>query len=163
MKRTKLGIVAAVSFLSSVCLSMAADGDGFLIRVSLARQVEFKGTPTFSQAVLYGDPTKPGIYVVRVKFGKGVHTNPHTHSQDRFVTVIKGLWCMGVGDKVDEKSVIPMTVGSFAVHPARAPHYDGACDEETVVQITGMGPVDTQPVDPKSERTGTWKTAKSAN
>jgi quercetin dioxygenase-like cupin family protein len=161
MKRTKLSIVVAVSLLSMQCLSMAADSDGF-IRIA-PDQVEFKGTPVFSQAVLYGDPSKPGIYVVRVKFGKGVHTNPHTHSQDRFVTVIKGLWCMGVGDKVDEKSVIPMKVGSFAVHPARASHYDGACDEETIVQITGMGPVDTVPVDPKSERTSTWKSVKLPN
>jgi quercetin dioxygenase-like cupin family protein len=161
VKRSKLGSVAAVSFFSSLCLSMAADSDAF-IRVA-PEQVEFKGTPTFSQAVLYGDPSKAGIYVVRVKFGKGVHTNPHTHSQDRFVTVIKGLWCMGVGDKVDEKSVMPLKVGSFAVHPARASHYDGACDEETIVQITGMGPVDTVPVDSKSERTGTWTAAKSSN
>lgn len=161
MKRSTLGSIAAVAFFSSICLAMAADSGGF-IRIA-PEQVEFKGTPAFSQAVLYGDPGKPGIYVVRVKFGKGVHTNPHTHSQDRFVTVIKGLWCMGVGDTVDEKSVIPMKVGSFAVHPARASHYDGACDEETIVQITGMGPVDTVPVDPKSERTGTWKTAKSVN
>ena len=159
MTSTKISFVAAVAFLSSVCLAMAAASEGF-IRVA-PEQVEFKGTPTFSQAVLYGDPAKPGIYVVRVKFGKGVHTNPHTHSQDRFVTVIKGIWCMGVGDKLDEKSVIPMKVGSFAVHPARASHYDGACDEETIVQITGMGPVDTVPVDPKSERTDTWKTVKS--
>jgi quercetin dioxygenase-like cupin family protein len=158
MKSSRLSFVAAAVFLSSFCLSMAADSDGF-IRVA-PEQVEFKGTPIFSQAVLYGDPAKPGIYVVRVKFGKGVHTNPHTHSQDRFVTVIQGTWCMGVGDKVDEKTVIPMKVGSFAVHPARAPHYDGACDGETIVQITGMGPVDTVPVDSKAERTGTWKSGK---
>jgi quercetin dioxygenase-like cupin family protein len=158
MKSSKLSFAAAAAFLSSFCPSMAADSDGF-IRVA-PEQVEFKGTPTFSQAVLYGDPAKPGMYVVRVKFGKGVHTNPHTHSQDRFVTVIKGTWCMGVGDKVDEKTVIPMKAGSFAVHPARAPHYDGACDEETIVQIMGMGPVDTVPVDSKAERTGTWKSGK---
>jgi quercetin dioxygenase-like cupin family protein len=158
MKSSKVSFVAVIAFLSSFCLSMAADSDGF-IRVAPA-QVEFKGTPTFAQAVLYGDPAKPGMYVVRVKFGKGVHTNPHTHSQDRFVTVIKGTWCMGVGDKVDEKTVIPMKTGSFAVHPARASHYDGACDEETIVQITGIGPVDTVPVDSNAERTGTWKSGK---
>jgi quercetin dioxygenase-like cupin family protein len=161
MNHARLSSVAAVLFLSSLCLSMAADSDGF-IRIA-PDQVTFKGTPAFSQAVLYGDPTKPGIYVVRVKFGPGVHTNPHTHSQDRFVTVIKGLWCMGVGDKVDEQALIPMKVGSFAVHPARAPHYDGACDEETIVQIMGMGPVDTVPLDSKAERTSLWKTPKAPN
>jgi quercetin dioxygenase-like cupin family protein len=154
MRHTKLGFGVAALFLSSLCLSMAADSDGF-VRVA-PDKLDFKGTPTFSQAVLYGDPSKPGFYVVRVKFGPSTHSNPHTHSQDRYVTVLKGTWCMGVGEKVDEKTVIPMKVGSFAVHPAKAAHYDGACDEETIVQIMGMGPVDTVPVDAKNERTSVW-------
>jgi quercetin dioxygenase-like cupin family protein len=161
MKHAKISAAAAALFLSSLCLSMAADTDGF-VRVT-PEQVAFKGTPAFSQAILYGDPTKPGLYVVRVKFGPGVHTNPHTHSQDRHVTVIKGLWWMGVGTTVDVNKAIPMKVGSYAVHPAGAAHYDGAGDEETIVQIVGMGPVDTVPVDPKAERTSLWKTPKAPN
>jgi hypothetical protein len=41
-----------------------------------------------------------------------------------------------------------MLPGSFRVHPARAPHWDGSATDETViVQITGDGPGTTTPVD----------------
>ena len=33
--------------------------------------------------------------------------------------------------------------GSFVVHPAWGHHFDGAKDEEAIVQIMGMGPVRT--------------------
>jgi quercetin dioxygenase-like cupin family protein len=161
MKHARSSIFAATLLLSSLCLSVAADTDGFT-RIT-PDQLNFKGTPGFSQAILYGDPAKPGFYVLRVKFGPGVHSNPHTHSQDRHVTVIKGVWWMGVGDTVDVAKAIPMKVGSYAIHPAGAAHYDGAGDEETIVQIMGMGPVDTVAVDSKAERTSVWKTPKVPN
>ena len=43
-----------------------------------------------------------------------------------------------------------MKPGSFVFHPANAHHYDGAKDEEVVVQVIGMGPVTTTMLD--SER-----------
>jgi hypothetical protein len=39
--------------------------------------------------------------------------------------------------------MIPIKAGGFMFHPAGLHHYDGAKDEETIVQIMGMGPVET--------------------
>ena len=161
MKHTTLKLVAAALLLSPLCLSMAADSAGF-IRVT-PDQLVFKGPPGFQQALVYGDPDKPGFYILRVKFGPGVHSNPHTHSTDRHVTVLKGVWWMGVGETVDMTKVIPMKVGSYAMHPAGAAHYDGAGDEETIVQIMGMGPMKTTQIDPKAEHFSVWKTPKIAD
>ena len=36
-----------------------------------------------------------------------------------------------------------MKPGSFVFHPAFGHHYDGAKDEDVIVQIMGMGPVKT--------------------
>jgi hypothetical protein len=36
-----------------------------------------------------------------------------------------------------------MPAGSFVVHPANGHHYDGAKEEDALVQIMGMGPVKT--------------------
>src|SRR4051812_16638524 len=41
---------------------------------------------------IYGDPSKPGMYVIRRHFKPGEMTRPHYHDQDRLVTVIKGTW-----------------------------------------------------------------------
>jgi quercetin dioxygenase-like cupin family protein len=101
--------------------------------------------------------------VVRIRFPPGVHSNPHYHSQDRHVTVIKGIWWMGVGEKLDMSKAVALRAGSYALHPAGAVHWDGARDEETVVQIVGMGPVKTVQVDPKIEPFSGSSAPKNAN
>ncbi|MCW5626837.1 MAG: cupin domain-containing protein, partial [Burkholderiales bacterium] len=42
--------------------------------------------------VVEGNPKKAGPYVIRVKFAPGTMSMPHTHPEDRLVTVIKGTW-----------------------------------------------------------------------
>jgi quercetin dioxygenase-like cupin family protein len=95
------------------------------------------------QAVISGDPSKPGVYVIRVHFPPGFHSNPHFHSQDRHATVIKGVWWNGTGEELDFNKARPVTAGSYVLHPAGGVHWDGAGDEEVIVQIVGVGPVET--------------------
>jgi quercetin dioxygenase-like cupin family protein len=108
------------------------------------------------QAVLFGDPSKPGLYVVRVRFPPGAHSNPHFHSKDRHATVLKGVWWNGVGETLDFGKAKPMTAGSYILHPAGGVHWDGAGDEETIVQIIGEGPVETTRLDTAGSETGRW-------
>jgi hypothetical protein len=73
-------------------------------------------------------------------------SRPHFHDQDRYVTVIKGTWWVALGpeaDTFDPSKTKPMKAGSIVKHPAGSHHYDGAKDEEVIVQIIGMGPVKT--------------------
>ena len=45
------------------------------------------------RVLIFGDPTKPGFYVYRNRFGWPHQTSkPHYHDSDRWVTVIKGTW-----------------------------------------------------------------------
>ncbi len=100
-------------------------------------------------ATIAGDPSKPGMYVQRVRFPPHVMTRPHWHPGDRYVTVLKGTWFAGTGPKFDPALAVPMKAGSFMFHPARALHWDGSnSDEEVIVQIFGIGPVDTIPAVP---------------
>ncbi|MGA9824934.1 MAG: cupin domain-containing protein [Methylocystis sp.] len=108
------------------------------------------------QAVLFGDPSKPGLYVIRVRFPPGAHSNPHFHSRDRHATVIKGVWWNGVGEELDFNKAAPMKAGSYVLHPANGVHWDGAGDEEVVVQIIGEGPVETTPVGANDAPRGYW-------
>jgi gentisate 1,2-dioxygenase len=90
-----------------------------------------------------GDPEKPGLYVIRRRFKPGEMSRPHRHSTDRLVTVIKGTWWTGEGDVFAPATTIPIKPGGFMLHPAGFHHWDGAKDEEVIVQIIGMGPVVT--------------------
>lgn len=105
-------------------------------------------------AVLAGDPSKPGLYVVRAKFSPGTMTRPHWHPEERYVVVLQGTWYTGEGDTFDPDKTVPLKPGSFMQHPAKAHHYDGAKDEEVIVQIVGIGPSGTTLVDPKQGYTG---------
>jgi hypothetical protein len=108
--------------------------------------VHFTDNTAMQAIVILGDPTKPGLYVLRNRFPPGVMSKPHFHNQDRYVTVIKGTWWTASGpsaDVFDPAKTTPLRPGGFMFHPAGGHHYDGAKDEEVIVQIVGMGPVTT--------------------
>jgi hypothetical protein len=71
------------------------------------------GAAGVNQAVLHGDPTKTGLYVVLNRFKPGNFSKPHFHPNDRFITVIKGTWWVATGNKVDKDDMVPMPTGSF--------------------------------------------------
>jgi quercetin dioxygenase-like cupin family protein len=99
-------------------------------------------------ATLYGDPSKPGIYVVRIHWPKNTMSRPHSHPQDRHVVVLSGTWWTGTGETFDPDKAVALKAGGYMFHPTGKVHWDGAKDEEAVIQITGMGPVTTDPVKP---------------
>ena len=43
------------------------------------------------RATISGDPTKPGLYVIQVKFPRHDESEPLS-SEDRHVAVLKGTW-----------------------------------------------------------------------
>jgi hypothetical protein len=101
----------------------------------------------FAQAVVEGDPAKPGIYIVQVRFPPNVMSRPHFHDETRYATVIKGTWYTGEGDTFSPEKTVPLKAGSFMRHPAKTRHYDGAKGEEVILQLMGMGPSKTTKVD----------------
>jgi hypothetical protein len=94
------------------------------------------------QAVVVGDPTKPGFYMVYNKWTKGNHfSRPHFHPNDRYIVVLQGTWWVGTGPKFDpEHGTVPMPAGSFVTHYGKQVHWDGAKDEDAVLLIMGEGP-----------------------
>jgi mannose-6-phosphate isomerase-like protein (cupin superfamily) len=95
---------------------------------------------TQETATLFGDPSKPGPYVVRLKWLPGNMSRPHFHPNDRFFVVISGTWWLGTGEKYDPASTVPVGPGTYVYHRAGEIHYDGAKNEEVIIQVWGMGP-----------------------
>ena len=48
-------------------------------------------------AVLYGDPSKEGLFALRLKLPKDYRIPPHTHPKPEVVTVISGTFRLGNG------------------------------------------------------------------
>ena len=163
MSRWTAGVCLALAITGTL---LAADpqntsktGDGFVIvRPEEIRWQPAADIPGLQTAVISGDPSKPGLYVLRVKFPPGVMTRPHIHNQDRLVSVLQGTWWVGTGPDFNPDKTTPLKAGSFMKHPAGAEHYDGAKDEEAVVQIIGMGPASTNFLKPELGATGSSRT-----
>ena len=128
----------------------AGDLDPKALAYKLPDQIPWKDDPIGAKmAVLQGDPSKPGLYVVLVKWTPHHMSHPHWHPNDRFITVISGTWWVGTGAKFDPDTTVPMPAGSFVTHFAKQIHYDGAKDTEAVLEIVGEGPATATPAEAK--------------
>jgi quercetin dioxygenase-like cupin family protein len=101
-------------------------------------------------AVLEGNPQAPGIFTLRLKAPPGFLLPPHTHPVEERVTVLSGSVAVGFGRRVERKSARTFGAGAFYVNPPGAPHYVFS-DDGAVVQITGLGPWQVEPLAPPSK------------
>jgi hypothetical protein len=71
------------------------------------------------------------------------------HPTDRYIYVISGTWWVGTDAKYDPDNIVPVPAGSYVTHFGKQIHYDGAKDEEFVLEIVGMGPATSTPAEAK--------------
>ena len=90
-------------------------------------------------AVLDGDPSKAGLFTMRLSMPAGYRIPPHFHQFDEHVTVISGAFQVGMGDTFDEGKLTTLPPGTFGVIPPGMRHFARA-DQATVIQLHGVGP-----------------------
>jgi hypothetical protein len=109
MRATLTFSLIAGCVLTALSVLAAIDDKGF-VRIA-PDEVQWKDFPNghgAQIATLQGDPTKSGIYVQRVKFPPHVMDQPHWHPEERHITVLKGTWYAGTGDKFDPEQAVPL-------------------------------------------------------
>lgn len=106
--------------------------------------------PGAQLAVLKGDPSKEGMYVVRLKVPAGFKIAAHTHPNDENVTVLSGSFNIGTGDKVDPEKGTLVKAGGYSYVAKGMTHY-AWFTEETVLQLHGMGPQGVTYVNPADD------------
>jgi quercetin dioxygenase-like cupin family protein len=99
---------------------------------------------------LFGDPSKEGLFALRLKLPKGYHIAPHTHPKPEVVTVISGTFRFGMGEAADRSKPQMLPAGSFSAMPPGMAHFVYA-DEDTVIQLISNGPWGITYVDPKDD------------
>jgi quercetin dioxygenase-like cupin family protein len=103
-------------------------------------------------AVLHGDPTKAGLFVIRLKIPAGYKIPAHNHPTDEIVTVISGDMSLGMGDKLNMAKSAHLRAGGFAVAPAHMNHYAWS-KAGGVVQVGAQGPFGMTYVNPADDPT----------
>jgi len=101
------------------------------------------GVAGIKTVLLYGDPARPGPYVLEIRVPANTAIAAHTHRDDRFATVISGTWYFGFGTNPATARVKALTAGGLYTEPGKLPHFAFTRDAPAVVRITGMGPSDT--------------------
>ncbi len=145
-----LGALLAATLASTA--SLAVDLDKAAVVYQLPDQIKWGpvNAAGAQQAVLFGDPAKPGQYGVLTRWTAGNHfSRPHSHPNDRFIYVISGTWWVGTGPNFDPaNATVAMPAGSFVTHYAKQVHWDGAKDTDAVILIVGDGPATSTPYAP---------------
>lgn len=142
--------------LALVAFVPARAGDEAMPTVADPDKLEWKAAPPSlppgqDRVVLQGDPSKPGSeYTFRARMLDGYRVPPHWHSVDENVTVLKGTFMMGMGEKFDESAGMPLKVGTFATMPKKVNHFVWT-KGETVIQVHGIGPYTVNYVNPEDD------------
>jgi len=154
LTRRSLAVLPLFALTRSCKRAHAATLNAAAVTFKLPDQIEWKTPPGDNRgvqnAVLVGDPSQPGLYIVMVKWLAGNHfSHPHFHPHDRFITVLRGTWWVGTGVKFDPDATVPMPAGTFVTHYGQQVHFDGAKDEDAVLLIVGDGPATATPAEAK--------------
>lgn len=102
-------------------------------------------------AVIVGQPSEPGPYVIRVKVPNGVKLMPHKHAEDRVYTVMSGIFYIGLGDLFDADRLEAYPPGTVIVVPGNTSHFHWAKSGGYVTQVTAMGPLGLDYVNPADD------------
>jgi len=100
-------------------------------------------TPSYYQdgrqrAQLYGDSSRGGVRVDRVKGPAGGRVLAHSHPHDELVTVIEGTWYLGEGERFDAARLTACAGGELYRRPGRRSSLRGRADRAVIVQVGGV-------------------------
>jgi quercetin dioxygenase-like cupin family protein len=101
---------------------------------------DIKEMQGWKEAILVGDPAKPGPYVQRIKIPPNSLVPPHSHPDTENITVLAGSFGIGEGATVDKTKGQVLGAGSFYLLPANTVHFAWAGPKGATLQIHGVGP-----------------------
>jgi hypothetical protein len=155
--RKLIVLVAIVSMLTWTALNANDKGHGADAGHVVVRADDIKWGPAppslppgAQAAIIMGDPSKSGPYVLRAKFPDGYKVPPHWHPTDENVTVLHGTFMAGKGDKFGADASTALPAGSFVCMPKGMHHFAWA-KGETIIQVHGMGPFEITYVNPSDD------------
>jgi quercetin dioxygenase-like cupin family protein len=123
-----------------------------VFKAMLSEDIDWKPFAAFPSsvrlAVVVGQPSKAGPYVIRVKVPRDVKLMPHTHTEDRVYTVISGIFYIGLGDRFDAQKLQAYPPGTVIILPRGTPHFHWAKSGEYVTQVNAIGPLGLYYVNP---------------
>ena len=101
-------------------------------------------------AVVAGDPSKAGPFVVRVQAPAGYKVAPHWHPGDENLTILTGTVALGMGETWEDAKMQSVGSGGYVALPAQMRHYFMAKTAATF-QVHGIGPLVVNYINPADD------------
>ena len=144
MRRLLLVAAATGMVLAGVTLGTTGAGQEKKEVVAITPERVRWFTPAYykdgrQRAQLYGDSSRDGAWIDRVKIPAGGRVLAHSHPHDELVTVIEGIWYVGEGERFEPAKLKGYPAGSFLVIPAGVRHFVAAKESAVIVQLSGTG------------------------
>lgn len=96
--------------------------------------------PAGAQLAVSEGPLNEAVpFTFRLKLPANYQVPAHWHPAVEHVTVISGTFNMGTGDKLDQSATKALPAGSVAIMQPKTHHFAWT-NEETIVQVHGVGP-----------------------
>lgn len=90
-------------------------------------------------AVIEGDPKAAGLFTMRLSLPANYRIMPHSHPAVEHVTVLKGSFYMGLGEKFDATAAKKIPKGGFGLMNTGTRHF-AMTKKKCIIQLHGMGP-----------------------
>jgi hypothetical protein len=132
-----LSVIIAVTFL--VMPSAWAAEAHIMVTPDNLQWTDTPSLPGAKIAVIEGPITEAVPFTFRIKFPANYKVAPHWHPAIERVTVLSGTINLGVGDTFDQAKTKALPAGSISIMEPKMNHF-AWIGEETVVQLSGMGP-----------------------
>lgn len=149
--------LAIAGTITAVSLATAAQADDHgMVVLPSDQDVKWQSDPAqlpkgTKLSVIFGDPSKPGPFVLRVSLPANTVIAPHTHATAESLTILTGSIQHDMGEKLDKSRGKEVRAGGFVFLPADMPHSLWTGNEATTLQVNGTGPFGLTYVNPADD------------
>jgi len=133
-------IALALGILASPGVRAQAHGDHVMVAPADLKWADVASLPPGAKvSVIEGPLNEAKPFTMRLRFPANYQIPAHYHTAVEHVTVISGTFHLGMGDKLDMKATRALGPASVAIMQPGTRHFAWT-NEETVVQLHGVGP-----------------------
>jgi hypothetical protein len=136
---TLFSTIVALTFLVMASPGAAQHSGHVMFTPDGLQWTDTPALPGAKVAVIEGPLTEAVPFTFRIKFPANYKIAPHWHPAIERVTVLSGTINLGVGDTFDQSKAKALPAGSISIMEPKMNHFAWT-SEETVVQLSGMGP-----------------------
>jgi hypothetical protein len=151
----RTSLVALLSALAMASLGASTSSAQMTMHTMVApgdlKWTDVPSLPAGAKLAIIEGPLNEAVpFTLRLKLPASYQIPAHWHPAIEHVTVISGTFNMGVGSKLDRSMTKALSAGSVAIMQPKTNHFAWT-DQETVVQVHGVGPWAITYVNPEDD------------